>query len=174
MNRRGATLAVLLSVSWSLGGCATDPTQGYSAASSYPQNISTVAIGIFENRTYDRDFEYELTDALIKELEARTPYKVTSPSRADTILTGRIQKVDRRQLSKSRLTGLSEEVTLSVTIDVEWKDLRSGESLLELKSFTTHSLFVPSNPTREPIEIGQFGVAQQVARDLIAEMRADW
>ncbi len=173
MNGRGGLLAIGLSIAW-LGGCAADPSQGWSAATTYPQGISSVAVGVFENTTLDRDFEYDLTDALIKEIEARTPYKVTSSGRADTILTGRIINVNRRQLSKSALTGLSEEVTVGVTIDLKWRDLRTGESLLELESFTAHSLFVPSNPTREPIDIARFGVAQSMARDIVDEMRADW
>ena len=99
---------------------------------------------------------------------------MTASGRADTIVTGRIRRVEHRQLSKSTLTGLSEEVTVSVTIDLTWTDLRTGESLLELESFTANSLFVPSNPTREPIELGAFGVAQRLARDVVSEMQADW
>ncbi len=166
--------AAAVAAAGNTGGCATDPAQGWSSASLYPSGVSSVAIGIFENHTYRRGVEFELTDALVKEIEARTPYKVTSVGRADTILTGRISSVRRQQLSKSALTGLSEEVTLSVTIDLMWRDLRTGESLLELESFTADSLFVPSNPTGEPIEIGQFGVAQRLARDIVTEMRSSW
>ncbi len=155
-------------------GCAADPTMGWSTASAWPQDIRTVAVNLPENATRNRTVEYEFMDALIKEIEARTPYKVTAPDRADTILTGRIRRVDHKQLSKSSLTGLSEEVTVSVTIDLTWTDLRTGETLLELESFTSHSLFVPSNPTREPIELGEFGVAQRLASDIVTEMQADW
>jgi hypothetical protein len=118
--------------------------------------------------------EFELADALIKEIEARTPYKVTSAKRADTILTGRISGIEREQLSKSRTTGLSEEVTYAVTIDLNWRDRRTGESLLELRSFTADSLFVPSGPTGEPIELGEFGAVERLARDIVSQMQADW
>ena len=155
-------------------GCASDPSQGYAMVSPYDQGISTIAVEMFENETYDRGVEFELIDALVKEIEARTPYKVTSTSRADTILTGRIRRVERTQLSKSQLTGLSEEVTVSVTIDVHWRDLRSGQPLLALESFTGHGLFVPSRPTGEPIELGEFAAVQALARDIVGEMRADW
>jgi hypothetical protein len=118
--------------------------------------------------------EFEFADALVKEIEARTPYKVTSAKRADTILTGRIRDIERDQLSKSRVTGLSEEVTLGVTIDLNWRDRRTGESLLELRSFTATSLFVPSRPTGEPIELAEFGAVQRLARDVVSQMQADW
>ena len=157
-----------------VGGCAADPTEGYAFASPYPQGISTVAVNVFENDTQDRSVEFELADALIKEIEARTPYKVTSTKRADTILTGRISGIEREQLSKSRTTGLSEEVTYAVTIDLNWRDRRTGESLLELRSFTADSLFVPSAPTGEPIELGEFGAVERLARDIVSQMQADW
>src|SRR5690606_23700927 len=100
-----------------VASCASDPSKGYSTQSVYPEGLSSVAVPIFTNRTYVRDLEFELTDALIKEIEARTPYKVTPESRADSILLGHIQHVELDHLSKSRLTGLSEEVIVSVTID---------------------------------------------------------
>jgi len=157
-----------------LCSCASDPTQGYSSQSIYPTSVSSVAVPIFANDTFVRDVEFELTDALIKEIEARTPYKVTAESRADTILLGHVRKVQLDQLSKSVLTGLSEEVIVTVTIDFQWKDLRSGKTLVERRTFTGNSLFTPSQPSSEPIELGQFAVVQLLARDIVAEMRSDW
>jgi hypothetical protein len=163
-----------LSAVLTIAGCAADPTQGYAFASPFPGGIETVSVSVFENDTYDRGVEFELADALIKEIEARTPYKVTSAKRADTILTGRIRSVERDQLSKSRVTGLSEEVTLDVTIDLNWRDRRTGEPLLELRSFTATGLFVPSRPTGEPIELAEFGAVQRLARDVVPQMQSDW
>ncbi len=156
------------------GGCASDPTGGYATVSPFPRGISTVSVQIFENNTFDREIEFELADALIKQIEARTPYKVTSPARADTILTGRVRSVHRDQLSKSRLTGLSEEVVLSVTIDFQWRDQRTGRPLVQRESFSGHALFVPSRPTGELIDLGEFAVVQRLARDIVTEMQADW
>ena len=155
-------------------GCASDPTRGYALVSTFPGGASTVAVDIFESRDYDRAMAFELADALIKEIQARTPYKVTSTAHADTILTGRIRSVERQQLSKSPLTGLSEEVSLGVTIDMQWRDLRNGQTLLKVDALTAHGLFVPSTPTSEPIEIGQFNAAQQLAREIVDEMRKEW
>lgn len=166
-------MLLVVAVIW-LMGCASDPTKGYSAKSTFPQAVSSVAVPIFTTRSYVRDVEFEFTDALIKEIEARTPYKVTSEQRADTIILGQINSVELGQLSKSPRTGLSEEVIVSVTIDFQWRDLRSGKVLLERKAYAGHGLFVPSNPSGEPIELGTFATVQQLARDVVAEMRLDW
>ena len=157
-----------------LAACASDPTQGYSAASTFPTHYSTVAIDIFENETFSRDLEFELADALVKEVEARTPYKVTPSARADTLLTGRITRVELDQLSKSKLTGLSEEMVLTVTVDFTWTNARTGEVIEERREFSGHSLFLPSAPSGEPIELAEFGVVAGLARDIVSEMRADW
>jgi hypothetical protein len=155
-------------------GCSSDPTKGYAASSIYRTGISTVAVPIFTNDTFVRDVEFTLTDALVKEIEARTPYKVTSQSNADTIVLGQIKDVQLDQLSKSRLTGLTEEGIVSVTIDFQWKDLRSGKVLVERRTYSGHGLFVPSQPSGEPIELGRFAAVQHLARDVVGEMRAEW
>ncbi len=170
---RASPLPALLAM-LTAAGCASDPTRGYALVSTFPGGASTVAVDIFENRSFDREIAFELADALVKEIEARTPYKVTSAARADTILTGRIRSVERQQLSKSPLTGLSEEVALGVTIDMQWRDLRSGQTLLQVDALTAHSMFDPSRPISEPIEIGQFGAVQKLAREIVDEMRKEW
>jgi hypothetical protein len=157
-----------------LGSCATDPTKGYVAGTVFDDSVQTISIPIFENETYDRDIEFQLTDALIKELEARTPWKVQPSSRADTELLGKIQRVQRDQLSKSPLTGLSEEMVVSITVDFTWRDLRTGQVRIHRRDFTGHGLFVPSRPTGETIELGETAAVVQLARDIVDEMAAEW
>jgi len=165
---------LVIGLALAAGGCASDPTEGYSSAPVFSTHIQTVAVPIFENDTFHQGIEFELTDALIKEIEARTPYKVTTQPRADTILTGRVKTVRLDQLSKSRLTGLGEEVVMSVTVDFEWKDWRSDTPIVARKSFSGHGLAIPSAPTGERLELGRMAAVQQLARDIVDEMRAAW
>ncbi|MHC5002919.1 MAG: LPS assembly lipoprotein LptE [Planctomycetota bacterium] len=177
MSRRAArriALALLLAAGLPLGGCAADPVAGYSTQTTFPTDVATIAVPIFQNDSYTRELEFELTDALVKEIQARTPYRLAPSSRADTVLLGRIRKVELDQLSKSRLTGLSEEVVVGMTIDFEWKDLRTDRVLVARREFVGSGLFVPSRPTGESIEIGQFNAVQQLAQDVVAEMRGGW
>jgi hypothetical protein len=170
------TFSVALAVAFLpvLHGCAADPTQGYSTNSVFDGDIATIAVPIFENDTFYRDIEFQLTEALVKEIERRTPYKVTAAVRADSTFTGRIRAVELDRLSRSRRTGLTEEGILSVTIDFEWRDLRTNRVLVERRSFSGHGLFVPSEPTSEPIELGRFAAVQQLAADIVGEMQAQW
>ncbi len=157
-----------------LVGCASDPTVGYSSQSLYPKQWRTVAVPIFDNDTMSRDLEFMLTDAVIKQVQSRTPYRIATEKRADTLLTGTVRKVELRQLSQSRLTGLSEEVLVNVTIDFEWIDLRTGRRILGRENFGDSGLFVPSQPSSEPLAVGEFAVVQELATDIVDEMQAAW
>ncbi|MDG2055099.1 MAG: LptE family protein [Phycisphaerales bacterium] len=160
-------------------GCAQDPTQGYSINSStYTTNINTIAVPIFTNDTYMRNISFWITDAVIKEIEARTPYKVASQATADSLLEGTVAGVELRTISKSRETGLNQEVLVVVQIDFSWRDLRSGEPMMERTGFSADAVFTPSGTTNqkpgEPLELGEFAVVQQIAEDIVDEMRNDW
>ncbi len=125
-----------------------------------------------------RNISFWITDALIKELEARTPYKVASEASADSLLEGTIAGVELVTISKSRETGLNQEVLVVVKIDFSWRDLRTGEPMMERTGFTADAVFTPSGTSSqqpgEPIELGEFAVVQQIAEDIVDEMRNDW
>ncbi len=167
-------LVVSLICAGALAACAADPTKGYAALSTYAPEHTTVAVPIIENDTFQRGIEFDLTDALIKEIQRNTPYRIEDQARADTVLTARIIHAELDQLSRSRVTHLGEEMVLTITLDFTWRDRRTNRTLLERRSFTGHGLFLPSHPSHEPLEIGRFTAAQNLARDIVNEMRSDW
>lgn len=176
MSRQRSPLAfLLLGVLLLLeAGCAADPSTGWSAVSTFPDSVSTIAIPIARNDTFARGVEFELTEAIIHHLEANTPYKVTTTTRADSILAVQIREVALDQLSKSKLTGLGEEVLIGVTIDFEWRVLDTGHVLVKRQAFTGQGLFLPSQPTSERIDLGRRAVVQSLAKDVVNEMRSSW
>ena len=155
-------------------GCADDPRQGWSTASIYPTQYKTIAVNIIENETYFREVGFMLTDAVITTIERQTPYKVTSETNADTLLTGRITNVNLTSLSQNEATGLDEEVIIGVTINFNWTDLETDRTILERTGFKGGGLFVPTSQSRETLELGEIGVVQQLADDLVDEMQAVW
>lgn len=167
-----ALVAFLLPIA--VGGCASDPHEGYAATNPYPSNVRSVAVPIFQNRSYIRSVEFDLTEAVIKQITTSTPYQVTSEASADTILRGTITDISLTELSRDSRTGLSNEMMMKVTIDFEWTDLRTGKNLVARTGFATSALFVPSRPAREPIELARFAGVQQLARDLVDQMQSVW
>ena len=163
-------VAVLLTAA-----CDTTPTTGgYEMRSRYPDQYRTIAVTLFRNDTYDRPLNGQLTEALVKEVQAMTPYHLASDARADTLLRGTVRNRRLQELSKSRGTGLSEEMLYEVTVDWEWIDQRTGKVIVARNGFSASALFVPSRPASEPTEIGRFAVVQNLATDIVANMQGNW
>src|SRR5690606_18398285 len=71
-----------------IGGCASDPTNGYAFASAYDQSVRTVAVPIFGNPTFEHGIEFQLTEAIVKEIHRSTPWRVVDREQAQTELAG--------------------------------------------------------------------------------------
>ncbi|HZW06955.1 MAG TPA: hypothetical protein VFF65_07510, partial [Phycisphaerales bacterium] len=82
--------------------------------------------------------------------------------------------VDLRDLSTGRETGLVQELSFEVVCDFAWKDTRSGKALAARRNFSAARTFVPANGARERIEVGENAAIQQLAREIVAEMRSGW
>ena len=143
-------------------GCANNPSTGYSSRSLYSTQYQSVAVPIFENNTMSRSMEFMLTDAVIIQIQSRTPYRIVDEAHADTLLTGTIRNIQLRTINQSRTTGLDNEMLVEVTVDFEWLNLSSGGRIVAKQNFTSDAVFIPSRPSSEPLEMGQFAVVQQL------------
>lgn len=162
-----------LMLAWA-GACASDPRRGYSFASAMPEGVSTVQVPVFENYTFDVGLEAELTEAVIKELQRSSGVRVVQGAGADSTLRAAITASDLRRLTLERGTGMVQEVALTITIDFDWKDNRSGRILTSRRNFAASDTFVPARPTGETIDTGRHAAVQRLARDVVAELRTGW
>ncbi len=165
MSRHG--MGLLAVVCWMVG-C------GYSHQGLYDANVRTVSVPIFKNKTFHRDMEMRLTEALKKRIESRTPYKVTGSGSADTILTGTIVAIHTNSLSRDFDTGLVQEGQVTVTVDIEWKDLRDGKILRKRRSVTGTGKYVPKRGVGEPVEVAYHQAIEELSWQILAVMRRDW
>jgi len=84
-----------------LAGCA-----GYSNKSLYPKDVATVYVEMFDNQSFRRGIELELTDAMAKRIESQTPYKIISNrDKADTVISGQIMQAKESVLTTERQIG---------------------------------------------------------------------
>lgn len=157
-----------------LAGCSSDPTQGYSFTRSHDASVRTVAVPMFQNPTFSRGLEIELTDAIIKEIQAKTPWRVTGEGAANTTLSGTLTNSRLQRLSTGRGTGYAQELAVELTVDFDWKDARTGKTLVSRRAFTASEAFVPASPANERLEAGQHAAIQRLARDIVAELRSNW
>src|SRR5262245_62122078 len=88
MTRRPKIRTLLLFGIAVIVGCAP---YRMGTPSLYSCNVRTVYVPVFESNSYRRGLAERLTEAVQKEIERRTPYKVVGSSvNADSILTGKL------------------------------------------------------------------------------------
>jgi hypothetical protein len=99
---------------------------GYTTRPTYNLDIHTVRVPIFKNDTFYRGLEFQLTEAVIREIELKTPYKVvTAGEPADTELTGKIKLLTKNLVVPDQLD-LVRQSEVTLTVEVVWRDLRPG------------------------------------------------
>jgi len=177
MTRSLVTIA--LSALVLIGGCAGyshngtgSAEQGYQWTSLYRQDVHTIAVPIFTNTSYYRGDEFNLTKAIVTQIEQRTPYKVVDRDHADTILEGQITRVRRNTISSDRNSALPQEQLYAIEVSFIWKDLRSGRVLMERRGFEQQAPYYPT--LGEGQQTGAMNTAEQLGLAIVQEMQADW
>jgi hypothetical protein len=139
----GGVLTVLL---LGLSGCSG--LGGYSNSWPYPDQIRSVYVEMFDNTGFRRGYEYTLTDAICKRIEAQTPYKIISDrDQADSILSGTLT-TGSTILTVDRNTGIPLEQESLVRVIFTWKNLRTGEVLINNEAVAaseSYSSFLDQN-----------------------------
>jgi ABC-type amino acid transport substrate-binding protein len=164
--------AVFVSV-LAVGGCRSDGS-GYRFNATYDRGVTSVAVPVASNRTMVTGLETDVTEAVAKEIQRATPWRVTGGAQADTELT--IEIVDARlsTVSTNRRSGLPDEQTYEITVNFAWRDNRTGRDVQRRERFTAVGVFSPMRQVGERIEVGQRQAVQDLARDLVAELRTAW
>lgn len=122
----------LAAVALCLPGCP-----GYTHGFALPpgaEEMKTVAIDIFTNRTLYTDLEFEFTQALQREVSAKTTLKIASRDNADAVITGAILSYTKKVLRESRDDEVS-RYSIVVTVSYEFKSLPgAGEAEKVIRS----------------------------------------
>jgi hypothetical protein len=114
-----------------LTGCGQGGAAGYQNTWLHPQEISSVYVEMFDTGGFRRGYEFELTDAVCKRIEAQSPYKIVSDrSLADSILSGTVT-AGSGVVAGDRYTGRALERETFVQVRVTWKNLKTGRLMLD-------------------------------------------
>lgn len=159
-----------------LVGCA-----GYQIGNQalYVPDISTVYVPIFESDSFRRNLGERLTEAVIKEIELKTPYKVVGNPNADSILTGRLIFDTKRVLVENNMD-LPRQTERFFLVKVSWVD-RQGNLLRNpaqaplspnLISIGQATTLVPE-AGQSIATAGQEGI-ERLATQIVAMMEAPW
>jgi hypothetical protein len=105
---------------------------GYTTQPNYDLNIHSVRVPIFKNRTYWTvtpvvGMDVDLTRAVVREIELKTPYKVKQEG-ADTELKGAIVNFTKVPINYTQF-GYGRDYECTLTVELFWRDLRTGQLL---------------------------------------------
>jgi hypothetical protein len=163
-RRHGVALGALAALAVLVGGC------GYSTRPMYSAAYRTVAVPVFQNKSFRRGWEDRLTEAVKKNIEARTPFKVVT-DKGDTILSGEIVDDPENVLTRRLGTNLPREVQVTVRVNFTWKE-RTGRVLVERKNFNRTATEIPQ--LVESADDAEQLAIERLAAAIVDQMQQEW
>ena len=146
---------------------------GYSSQSLFPEDITSVYVEMFDNQSFYRGVEFELTDALAKRIEAQTPYKIISNrNKADTIISGQITNIDESVLTTERETGRALEKEIQLQAVVRWKNLKTGQLLIDNSTVSASATY--SEWQNQGFNYASTLAANNLAKKIVEQMEIKW
>jgi len=128
-------------------------------------------VPIFDNQTFRRGLEDELTEAIRNQILFKTQLRIADRERADSILTGEI--IDfRESVLLENVADEPIETNVIVYVKFQWKDLRTGRVLVsEDRLSASTRLVIPSGETVASATAESF---DDLAEKIIERMEEDW
>ena len=174
-TRRRTCVPYLLLLAMLASGCG-DGSSGYTMREPYRSDVKTVCVPIWVRGkdVYRRELEFRLTEAVVKQIELSTPYKVTSRAKADTLLEGTIENVSQRVLSINPDTGQPREKEVTLIVSFTWTDLRTGSVLAKRSRYGVSSTYIPPDPFNEDFFQGSEDAMNRLAQRIVEQMEENW
>ncbi|GIW98123.1 MAG: hypothetical protein KatS3mg111_1456 [Pirellulaceae bacterium] len=172
----GRRLALLAALPMLLVGCA-----GYRLGTTglYHEHIRTIYLPVVRNDAWRPELGVQLTEALQREIETRTPFKVVSYPTADSTLDCRITTQTKRTVTEAK-TDEPRAIENQISVHVRWTD-RQGNPLMENRFLPPNEIayafaqsvdFVPEGG--QSMATAQLAAIQKLAREIVNQMEIRW
>ena len=152
---------------------------GYTVGNAYRAEIRSVYVPTFTSQSLRRGLEFQLTEAVQKQIQLRTPFKLVKEPEADTRLIGKILDIRKNVLGETRYDD-PRELQVGFVVQVTWENLKTGEVLAENNlPLTTSEVQFISQAEFAP-EVGQSlatayqAVIDRMSRDIVDMMESPW
>ncbi|MCA9128920.1 MAG: hypothetical protein KDB22_17660 [Planctomycetales bacterium] len=145
----------------------------------YNPNIRTIHIPVIRNDSWRQEIGVQLTEAIQKSVELKTPFKVVGGPNADSTLTCRVTSQTKRTVTEAR-TDEPRAVETLLTLELTWID-RRGNLLMENRFvpqgefayyFIQGADFVPEGG--QSMATAQQRAIEQLADQVVQQMEARW
>jgi hypothetical protein len=170
-NLIGAALLITVS------GCAA---YRFGNETLYAPDVTTVYVPMIESDSFRRDLGERLTEAVVKEIESKTPFKVVGTPDADSVLAARLLN-DRKIVTVENQNDDPRTVEIGMTAEVTWMNRRRMPLSPVANVPLPAELFLPMSQTAAQLpEAGQSVATQQqvaierLAQQIVATMEEPW
>lgn len=169
-------VALSLAGMLSLDGC------GYHVGEIRPtpmRRVSTIAVNTFKNNTVTPRLEAQTADAVVKQFQQDGTYTIESADRADAILEGTIESIQRQPMRIFANNVLqTSEFELTLTVSYRIVDRLTGSVLQQGKAVGTTPFFTESDRVNSDIVTSQNMnypiAAQRMAEKLVGKVAEGW
>jgi hypothetical protein len=135
-----------------------------------PKEWKVLAVRALENRTTRFRIEQRLTEALVRELIARTSYRVIADeSSADAVLGGEVTSIESNAVLFDAATGRPTTLLVTVRLKIQLTDRASGKSYYRNDDFLFREQYEISIDTKSFFEEQQPAL-DRLAREFAARL----
>ena len=171
MNCLGAlSVSSVLLCAWLAAGCA-----GYRIGPVSNPGYKSVAVPVFKNKTLIPQLEAQITNGVIKRLQADGTLQVDSKENADVILVGEIVRYRRQELRTSRDdSNQPREYRITIEARVEAHDRVSGMTVLKPTTVSGNAAtFIGSDLQTAEYQALPF-IADDLAQRVVSLLVENW
>jgi len=157
-------------------GCAS---YRVGSRSLYAPDVATVYVPIIESDSFRRDLGERLTEAVVKEIELKTPFKVVGTPDADSILSAHLVS-DTKRVTVENRNDDPRAVEVGMAVEVAWLN-RRREALREPSTLALPPELLPIRQTSalipeagQSIATAQQQAIQRLAEQIVSTMEEPW
>lgn len=169
-------LLLMIPLFLSLGGC------GYHLGEIKPtpmRRVTTIAVNTFTNKTLLPRVEVQTADAVVKQFQQDGTYRIESADRADAIVEGSIESVQRQPMRVFASNVLqTSEFELTLTVKYRVIDRITGAVLMEGRAIGVTPFFTETDRVNSDLVTNQNMnypiAAQRMAEKLVSKVAEGW
>jgi len=153
-----------------LAGC-----MGYRVGPVLHADYKSVAVPMFKNRTLRPQLEAQITNAIIKALQADGTLRIESTDDADVVVTGAIVDHERIELRSARTdTDVAREYRIAITAEIEARNRRTGQMVVKSTRIKGQAdTFIGSDLQSSELQALPL-VADDLARQVVSLLVESW
>lgn len=169
-------LLLMIPILLALGGC------GYHLGEIKPtpmRRVTTIAVNTFTNKTLLPRVEAQTADAVVKQFQQDGTYRIESADRADAIVEGSIESVQRQPMRVFASNVLqTSEFELTLIVKYRVIDRITGAVLMEGRAVGVTPFFTETDRVNSDLVTNQNMnypiAAQRMAEKLVSKVAEGW